>query len=162
MDAAQLRETRRSLGLSQSELAERLGLSRDYIGQMERGVAPIKPRTAMAISTLCSESIPDPYPVDAPLRTRDPMEQLVERALQRAGVEYETDQGGGTATGLDFYLPQHGVAIEVKRFHSDRIAEQMSRAPNVIALQGEPAIRLFCDAVERGLLARQGPAPSER
>lgn len=71
------------------------------------------------------------------------MERIVELGLRRRNIPFETDQDGGTASGLDFYLPLEGIAIEVKRFHSPRIAEQMSREKNVIAIQGEEAARFF-------------------
>jgi hypothetical protein len=78
-------------------------------------------------------------------RAGDPMERMIEDALASAGIDYACENSPGNATSLDFYLPDHGVAIEVKRFHSDRIAAQMARAPNVIALQGETAVRFFCE-----------------
>ena len=72
----------------------------------------------------------------------DPMEKLIADALDEIGIAYETDFGGGNPSGLDFRL-HNGVEVEVKRFHSERIAEQMSRAENVIAVQGETATRFF-------------------
>ena len=83
------------------------------------------------------------------LRTSDHMEQIVERALQVAGIDYRTDKGGGNPARLDFYLPAYDVHIEVKRMHSDRIAEQMSRAPNVVAAQGETAVQFLAQAIAR-------------
>lgn len=85
---------------------------------------------------------------------RDPLEALVAAALEAAGIRYLRDSGPvrkRNPSNLDFLLPDHGVEIEVKRYHSERIAEQMSRAPNVIALQGEPAVRFFCAALAGGL-----------
>lgn len=79
----------------------------------------------------------------------DPMEAIIARALEAAGIDFTTDLGGGNPVGLDFYLPAHDVHIEVKRQHTPRIAEQMSRAPNVIAVQGETAIRLFASMIHR-------------
>lgn len=64
------------------------------------------------------------------------MEAIIAEALDAAGMAY--------ATGLDFRLA-NGIEIEVKRMHSPRIAEQMSRAENVIAVQGEQAVRFFAD-----------------
>lgn len=84
------------------------------------------------------------------LRTTDPMERLIEAALIDARLRYVTDHGGGMPENLDFYLPDYDVFIEVKRFHSDRIAEQMSRAPNVIAVQGDVSAR-FVAAMIRAL-----------
>lgn len=68
----------------------------------------------------------------------DPMEMLIESALQYAGVKFIRDDEN--SEHLDFYLPNVGVHIEVKQFHSDRVAEQMSRAPNVIVAQGKDAV----------------------
>lgn len=78
----------------------------------------------------------------------DPMEALIAQALTSAGVGYSRDLGGGNPSGLDFRL-DNGVEIEVKRFHSPRIAEQMGRAPDVIAAQGEKAVRFLADALSR-------------
>lgn len=83
----------------------------------------------------------------------DPMERLIADALVFAGVRFVTDEGGGNPAGLDFYLPDSDVHIEVKRLHSPRIAEQMSRAPNVIAAQGEVAVRWIADLIRAGRLA---------
>ena len=72
----------------------------------------------------------------------DPVESIVADALDRAGYSYRID-GQGETRNLDFYLPELDLYIEVKQFHSDRIAEQMSRAENVIAIQGVGAARAF-------------------
>lgn len=69
----------------------------------------------------------------------DPMEQIIADALDEAGIGYTADFGSGNPSGLDFRL-HNGIEIEVKRFHTPRIAEQMSRAPNVIAVQGREAV----------------------
>jgi hypothetical protein len=83
----------------------------------------------------------------------DPMEMLIADALSRAGVRFEHDFSGKTK-GLDFYLPDHDLYIEVKRFHSDRISEQMSRAPNVIAVQGKIAVEFLAMALSRSDLVQ--------
>lgn len=76
----------------------------------------------------------------------DPMEKIVRAALREAGIEF-VEERDKRARGLDFYLPRSDVHIEVKQFHSNRIAEQMSRAPNVIAIQGIGAAKLFAALV---------------
>lgn len=73
----------------------------------------------------------------------DPIEKIVAEALTRAGLQFITDEGGANATGLDFYLTGYDIHIEVKQFHSPRIAKQMARAPNVIAIQGRAAAEWF-------------------
>lgn len=73
-------------------------------------------------------------------RTKDPLEERVEMALRGAAIEFHRDDAG---SGLDFYLRGWDVYVEVKQFHTDRIAEQMSRRKNVIVIQGEAALQLF-------------------
>lgn len=73
----------------------------------------------------------------------DPLENYVAQALDDAGIVFKHESEGDTLN-LDFHLPDHGLYVEVKRFHSDRIAGQMSRAGDVIALQGSAAVDLFC------------------
>lgn len=72
--------------------------------------------------------------------TEDPMEAIVAQALTAAGIGYVRD--GSNPSNLDFRLDD-GVEIEVKRFHSPRIAEQMARAENVIAIQGREAVKHY-------------------
>lgn len=49
MQGDQLKAARQSMGLSQADLAEHLGLSRVFIGLMERGDKPIEARTELAV-----------------------------------------------------------------------------------------------------------------
>lgn len=78
----------------------------------------------------------------------DPMEDLVRNALSRAAVDF-VDERHPDAQRLDFFLTEHEVHIEVKRLHSPRIAEQMSRVPNVIAAQGEVAVRYLAELIKK-------------
>lgn len=83
----------------------------------------------------------------------DPMEKIIADALTDARIPFvrEGDVKGSTQT-LDFYLPEQDVYIEVKQFHSDRIAAQMSRAPNVIAAQGRPGVEFLAHLIRQGAL----------
>jgi len=74
----------------------------------------------------------------------DPVEILIANGLDKAGIEYVSPCKN---TRLDFYIPDHDIYIECKRFHSDRISEQMSRVENVIAIQGMEAAEFFCIAI---------------
>lgn len=84
----------------------------------------------------------------------DPLEQAVYAALCAAGIPfyYEGTGSAGKTRRLDFYLPNYDVYVEVKQFHSKRIAEQMGRADNVIALQGRAAVDLFCMMLRRDVV----------
>lgn len=70
----------------------------------------------------------------------DPMESKLAAILDGLGVSYVRDDA---VSGLDFYLPDYDLYIGVKQFHSDRIAEQMARRPNVIAIQGMESLYAF-------------------
>lgn len=73
---------------------------------------------------------------------QDPLEQRVREALTEAGVHF-VEEEDPRAKRLDFYMPGFYVHIEVKQFHTPRVADQLQRAPNVILLQGLPAVALF-------------------
>lgn len=54
MTPLELKQARQSLGLSQQALAAELGLTRVFIGLMERGEKPIETRTELAVLYLLS------------------------------------------------------------------------------------------------------------
>jgi hypothetical protein len=85
--------------------------------------------------------------MEAKMNRDDPMERRIARALDTAGIAYTRQ----SVTNLDFELHDgSGVFIEVKRMHSPRIAEQMSRVKNVIAVQGDVAVEWLAKQIERG------------
>lgn len=87
----------------------------------------------------------------------DPMEQIIERALVKAGVRFTTDMGGENAHNLDFHLTDYNIAIEVKRFHSDRIYSQMDRHENILVAQGKPAVEMLAKMIEALAVRPDGP-----
>lgn len=91
----------------------------------------------------------------------DPMEKLIAEALDSVGIRYVRDAYGNGAVGLDFYLPDSNLHIEVKRFHSDRIADQITRAANVIVAQGEVAVWHLANLI-RATEPANGPRPQVR
>lgn len=68
----------------------------------------------------------------------DPVERIVYDGLRLATQLMEE-----SPVGLDFYLPEYDVHIEVCRFHTDRKIQQINRAPNVILIQGIEAAKTF-------------------
>jgi hypothetical protein len=88
------------------------------------------------------------------LRTTDPMERIIEAALLRAGYDYSVE--GEEGQTLDFYVPKLGCFIEVKRFHSDRIARQMANVPNIIVAQGRHAVEMLAALIgDMGAMQRE-------
>lgn len=76
------------------------------------------------------------------LRRVDPVERIVEAALIKKGLPYVTENDP-RARRLDFYLPDLDLHIEVKQFHTPRVAEQMARSANIIVIQGMGAAKAF-------------------
>jgi hypothetical protein len=81
------------------------------------------------------------------------MEAMIDRALRTARIRFTRDnrnlgrpQQPGDVT-LDFHLVDLDLYIEVKQFHSARVASQMAQAPNVIVAQGETAVRALADMI---------------
>ena len=89
------------------------------------------------------------------------MEEMTERWLIANGILYRRDDQSQDGTQLDFYLEDFDVYIEVKRFHTPRIAAQMSRAENVIAVQGFGSLQFLEHLVNwRQLRPTRAPASS--
>lgn len=76
-------------------------------------------------------------------RITDPVERVIADALDAACIAYEVERDD---THLDFRLA-NGVYIECKRYHTPRIAEQMTRAENVIVVQGMDAARWLASII---------------
>lgn len=55
MQPDELKAVRTEMGLTQGELAQRLGLTPQFIGMMERGDKPIEQRTALAVRQVYNE-----------------------------------------------------------------------------------------------------------
>ena len=90
----------------------------------------------------------------------DPMEERTERWLTSNGIRYRRDDLSVSGTQLDFYLIDFDVYIEVKRFHTDRIAKQMARAKNVIAVQGMESLAFLEHLVNWRVLRNSNPTNS--
>ena len=75
------------------------------------------------------------------------MERMIEGALKAAGWDYSRADSWPEA--LDFWVPCLGCFIEVKQFHSERIAGQMARAENVIVAQGREAVEALATLIRR-------------
>jgi len=44
---------------------------------------------------------------------------------------------------LDFYLPDHDIYIEVKKFHTDRVLKQLESQDNIILVQGDKSVKFL-------------------
>jgi hypothetical protein len=82
----------------------------------------------------------------------DPLENGMVALLTEAGIRFtRPDQDATDPANLDFFLPDFSLYIEVKQFHSHRIAEQLSKVPerkSAIVLVGPNAIADFKQLVD--------------
>lgn len=72
----------------------------------------------------------------------DHLEKSLAQALDECGIAF-VHESENKEQILDFYLPFFDVYIEVKQYHADRIARQMSSKDNVIAVQGKKSVELL-------------------
>lgn len=81
-----------------------------------------------------------------------PIEEEMEQFLIERGLRYtRPDRDKDDPANLDFFLPDLQLYIEVKQFHTDRINNQIARAPearSVIVLVGRNSVEAL-----RALLA---------
>ena len=67
--------------------------------------------------------------------------------LNGAGITFTRPEGDkADPTTLDYYLPDLDLYIEVKQFHSDRIAKQLSAVPQMtsaLVLVGPKSVEAF-------------------
>lgn len=82
------------------------------------------------------------------MNPKDPMERAVAAALDAAAITW-VDENDQRALGLDFFLPDFDIHIEVKQMHSDRVVDQTARVKNIIVIQGLDAARAFARMLAR-------------
>ncbi len=78
----------------------------------------------------------------------DHLEKKIGETLQDCSIVF-THESEVPEKQLDFKLKTSGVQIEVKQYHSERIAKQLSQHESVIVLQGRKAVDFFCKQLEK-------------
>ena len=76
----------------------------------------------------------------------DDLERMVGEALYEAGIEFAHESEG---VFLDFWIPKWRAYIEVKKFHTDRISNQLTRHSDVILLMGRQSVIQFCNLIKQ-------------
>lgn len=78
----------------------------------------------------------------------DHLEKQIGEILQECSFVF-THESEVSEKQLDFKLKTSGVQIEIKQYHSDRIAKQLNQHENVIVLQGKKSVKFFCDLLRK-------------
>lgn len=76
----------------------------------------------------------------------DDLEEMVCKALYEADVEFTHESEGAF---LDFWIPKWHCYVEVKKFHTDRIAGQLYPHTDVILLMGKQSVKQFCNLLNQ-------------
>jgi hypothetical protein len=83
----------------------------------------------------------------------DPLELKFEAWLIGQGVKYNRPERlHSDPTQLDFYLPDFDLYVEIKRFHTPRLTNQLALVPstsNAMVLMGNKAIDAFINLIQR-------------
>jgi len=137
MTGDEMRAVRTKIGLSQAEFGKKLGLSRVYVGLMERGNRKISTQTALAARTIKPKSI------NRPVTQFENTKIAVEKALLQSGVEFKTNAEVNNIA-YDFYIADLDICIELKKNWSRSSAGQLVNCENIILVQGVKAIAQFC------------------
>jgi len=139
MHPRELKTLRLALGLTQSELAAQLGVTRVFIGLMERGQKQISKRTVEGLKSVrAKQSLFDVKETDKIFRT-------FEIALIEIGATYNVrhDEDEDLAEyGVDFFPSK----IIIARSSEGR---KLSTTKDAIYLRGELAVNLFSDLIVR-------------
>ncbi len=131
MTGLELRSVRLALGMTQLALANALGLTRQYVGMLERDEKAISKCISIAAYSL-RPAVSDTVTTDS-----NPNFRKIELALIANGLKFERDYQSDDST-FDFFLPELQLAITLSESGETRNISRNVRG--VITLTGQPAI----------------------
>jgi transcriptional regulator with XRE-family HTH domain len=117
MQGEELRSLRKQMNLRQTGLAEALNLTPQFVGMMERGAAPIEPRTEMAVRYLVEHPEARPDVADEDVRSYGMMElaqKLLDAGKLTDGIEWGPWRFDASTMTLDFNSRMVNVGTEAE------------------------------------------------
>lgn len=72
----------------------------------------------------------------------DDLEQRVGELLKKVGIK-AIHESINKESALDFYLPDYEIYIEIKKYHSDRVINQLKSRDNIILVQGRKSVEFL-------------------
>lgn len=136
MTGSELRSLRMALGYSQAELAVRIGLTRVFVGLMERGVKPVSARTQVAVETL------RPKPLNFIPSEFNPYVRKIEQALIDCSMSYSIDHIEGDDLTI-FYVDDLPVKLIYKPDYRSFDNKNAYIDDNIV-IQGRSSVNLIC------------------
>ena len=78
------------------------------------------------------------------MKISDNLELRIAELLTRKAIKFVHEgYKNGINQRLDFYLPDHDIYIEVKKFHTDRVLKQLESQDNIILVQGDKSVKFL-------------------
>jgi transcriptional regulator with XRE-family HTH domain len=143
MDHFELKALRIASGLTQTDFAENLGVSRVFLGLMERGQKPISKRTSEAARSFRAR------PLGYKTQENDPLFRAVEEALINAGISYYPRRHAEEDV-IEYVLSQPAIRVRVSRDNAKFSDQGDYKSENLMFINGATAIKFFTDLLALG------------
>lgn len=147
MNPEELRDIRRHLEMTQAELGQALGLSRVYVGLMERGKAEISERTTLALRAMRR-------PLRQMVNSYEPIRRLLEKGLIEADIEYKADFSIN-GRSYDYFLPSLNIFLELNEYGDAEKVKYPVEVNNIISLYGKGSVVLFTMLLKKQAIPRE-------
>ena len=138
MDGSELKFVRNAARLTQMELARNLGVSRVFLGLMERGKRPISKRTVQAVRAI------QVRPLDVTSTETDPLFRQFENALIDSGIDFEVIHHSDRDVS-DYLLIDLNMRIKLSRDDRTNTIDDHDSMRSNITVRGKSAIKLLSD-----------------
>lgn len=146
VDFFEFRQLRESAGLTQADLGKYLGLSRVFVGLMERGARPIARRTAEAM-----KAIP-PRALDLRSQETDPDLRNFENSLMQLGIEFSATHDIESDTA-HYQLHQPRLQFAFNRTLSPISLKDSDMTAGFVAIRSVEALRFITDLIANAVRA---------
>lgn len=140
MDHTDLKRLRLSLGLSQAEMADQIGVSRVYFGLMERGKKPIARRSAAAAQAAL------PKAKQERSAEADPLFRDLEEAIIRSGFSFKITDDSDFEV-ITYAFDDLDLKIFASRYERQKMAEYIDKGESGIFLIGAGSINTFREII---------------
>lgn len=140
MDQFEFKTIRKAMGLTQSELGDALGVSRVFVGLMERGHKSVSKRTAEAMRSL------RPKPLDVRTTETDPFYRSIEVALITAGIKFTVTHATETQMA-EYQLERPSINLIVSRYDHEAVRKKIQLDNMGLFIVGASAGKFIADLI---------------
>ena len=143
MDRFEFKTIREAMGLTQAELGDALGVSRVFIGLMERGHKSVSKRTAEAMRSL------RPKPLDISTTETDTFYRSIEVALITAGIAFTVKYATENDIA-EYELDRPSINLIVSRYDHEGVRKKIQIEKSGLFVVGASAAKFVTDLITLG------------